>query len=64
MVNTAFGYGDQASFEDTELLQQKFLEIEPQLDQMPYETKVLWLKIITRLPELALKTTAAGDSNT
>ena len=47
------GCYDQASFEDTELLQQKFLEIEPQLDQMPYETKVLWLKIITRLPELA-----------
>ncbi|WP_336952388.1 heme biosynthesis protein HemY [Acinetobacter sp. AS167] len=47
------GCYDQASFEDIELLQQKFLEIESQLDQMPYDTKVLWLKIITRLPELA-----------
>lgn len=44
---------DQASFEDIELLKQNFLEIEPQLEQMPYDTKVLWLKIITRIPELA-----------
>ncbi len=44
---------DQANFEDTELLQQKFFEIYPQLDQMPYETKILWLKLIMRLPELA-----------
>ena len=43
---------DQATFDDIELLQQKFLEIENQLDQMPFENKVLWLKIITRLPEL------------
>ena len=47
------GCYDQASFEDLELLQQKFFEIQPQLDQMPYETKILWLKLIMRLPELA-----------
>lgn len=44
---------DQASFDDIELLQQKFLEIEDQLEQMPFENKILWLKIITRLPELS-----------
>jgi len=44
---------EYASFNDIELLQQKFSEIEPQLDQLPYDTKVLWLKLITRLPELA-----------
>lgn len=44
---------EQGSFEDLELLQQKFLDIADQLEQMPYDTKVLWLKIITRLPELA-----------
>ena len=47
------GQYDQATFEDTELLQQKFYEIESQLDQRPYETKILWLKLIMRLPELA-----------
>ncbi|WP_151824047.1 heme biosynthesis protein HemY [Acinetobacter bereziniae] len=47
------GCYDQAQFEDLELLQHKFFEIAPLLDQMPYDTKVLWLKLITRLPELA-----------
>ncbi len=47
------GCYDQASFEDTELLQQKYFEVQPQLEKMPYETKVLWLKLIMRLPELA-----------
>lgn len=46
---------DQATFDDIELLQQKFLEIESQLDQMPFENKVLWLKIITRLAELSVQ---------
>ncbi len=46
------GCYEQAHFEDHELLKTKFLEIEDQLSQMPYETKVLWLKLITRLPEL------------
>lgn len=44
---------DLASFDDLELLQQKFLEIVDQLEQMPFETRELWLKLITRLPELA-----------
>lgn len=51
---------EQGSFEDLELLQQKFLDIADQLEQMPYDTKVLWLKIIIRLPELA-STTAIGN---
>lgn len=47
------GCYEQADFDDHQLLQQKFLEIEPQLVEMSYETKVLWLKLMTRLPELA-----------
>lgn len=47
------GCFDQASFADLELLQHQYFEIEAQLDQMPYDTKVLWLKLIARLPELA-----------
>lgn len=47
------GCFDQASFADLELLQRQYFEIEAQLDQMPYDTKVLWLKLIARLPELA-----------
>ncbi|MDR0237968.1 heme biosynthesis protein HemY [Acinetobacter sp.] len=47
------GCFDQASFADLELLQHQYFEIEAQLDQMPYNTKVLWLKLIARLPELA-----------
>ncbi|KAF1019123.1 MAG: hypothetical protein GAK29_04011 [Acinetobacter bereziniae] len=47
------GCFDQASFADLELLQYQYFEIEAQLDQMPYDTKVLWLKLIARLPELA-----------
>lgn len=44
---------DQASAEDLEHLRQRFLDLQPEFANKEYEVKLLWLKVITRLPDLA-----------
>lgn len=46
---------DQASSEQLELLQQRYLDLADQIEQRPYEIQVLWLKVLARLPDLAVQ---------
>lgn len=43
---------ENASLGENELIQQRYLNIEPSLEQFPYAIKVLWLKLLTRYPEM------------
>lgn len=44
---------DQASVEQLELLQQRYLDIEAQIEDCSYDIQLLWLKVLARLPDLA-----------
>lgn len=44
---------DTASLEEHELVQKRYLNIENHLDVLPYEIKVLWLKLLTHYPEMS-----------
>ena len=46
---------DQASPEQLELLQQRYLDLGDQIEQRPYDIQVLWLKVLARMPELAVQ---------
>ena len=43
---------DQASAEDLQHLAQRYIDLQPDFAQKDYDVKVLWLKVITRLPQL------------
>lgn len=44
---------EQATAEQLGLIQQRYLALADQIQSRPYEIQVLWLKILTRLPNLA-----------
>lgn len=46
---------DQASVADLQRLQQRYLDLSEQIEVRPYDIKVLWLKILARLPELGMQ---------
>ena len=49
------GQFDQASQDEIQLLQQRYLELEETIKELPFETKKLWLKLLTRLPEMGMQ---------
>lgn len=46
---------DSASVEDLEYLKQRYLALESEIEQRAYDIQVLWLKVLSRLPELAIQ---------
>ena len=48
-------YFDQATPEQIELLKQRYLDLADQISQRPYDIQMLWLKILARLPDLAIE---------
>ncbi|WP_445114717.1 heme biosynthesis protein HemY [Acinetobacter sp. WZC-1] len=47
------GQFEQADVEDLQRLQQRYIECAEQIELLPFEIRVLWLKVLTRLPEMA-----------
>ena len=46
---------NKASVEDLEYLTQRYLDLESEIEQRPYEIQVLWLKVLSRLPDLSIQ---------
>jgi hypothetical protein len=46
---------DQASVDDLIALQQRYLALQSEIQARPYSSKVLWLKLMARLPEMSLQ---------
>lgn len=46
---------DQASYEDLQAVQQRYLVLEQEIQTRPYTSKVLWLKLLSRLPEMSIQ---------
>ncbi|MBK0064727.1 MULTISPECIES: heme biosynthesis protein HemY [unclassified Acinetobacter] len=46
---------DQASLDDLHAIQQRYLDLEQEIKTRPYTSKVLWLKLLARLPEMSLQ---------
>ena len=46
---------DQASVDDLIALQQRYLVLQSEIQARPYSSKVLWLKLMARLPEMSLQ---------
>lgn len=44
---------DQASIDDWQLIGERYLNIQDQLAEHSYEIRTLWLKLLSRLPEMA-----------
>ncbi|NHB59167.1 heme biosynthesis protein HemY [Acinetobacter sp. 194] len=44
---------DSATIEDIQLLSEKYLQQLEQMDHLEFETKLLWLKVLARMPEMA-----------
>lgn len=44
---------DQASIDDLHALQQRYLDLGEQIEQRSYATRMLWLKLLARMPEMA-----------
>ena len=44
---------DQASEEDLKYLQQRYLDLKPQLFTRDYEVNLLWLKLLFKMPEMS-----------
>lgn len=44
---------EHASVEDLQLLETQYTERHKRLDELDFDTKLLWLKILSRIPELA-----------
>jgi hypothetical protein len=44
---------DQANVESLQNLQQRYLDLQDQIYSRDYETKVLWLKLLSRMPEMS-----------
>jgi hypothetical protein len=44
---------EQASVEDLQLLQNQYAERHQHLDELDFDTRLLWLKILSRIPDLA-----------
>lgn len=46
---------EQASVDDLTLLQQRYLALQSEIQLRPYSSKVLWLKLLARMPEMGLQ---------
>lgn len=46
---------DQASVEDQYAIQARYHDLEQEIKTRPYSSKVLWLKLLARLPEMSLQ---------
>ena len=46
---------DQASVDDLTALQDRYLALQVEIPTRPYSSKVLWLKLLARLPELSMQ---------
>ncbi len=46
---------DQASVDDLSSLQQRYLALQSEIQNRPYSSKVLWLKLLARMPEMSLQ---------
>lgn len=46
---------DQASVNDLAALQQRYIALENEIQARPYSSKVLWLKLLARMPEMGLQ---------
>lgn len=44
---------DQASIEEIEALQQRYHDLSAEIESRPYEVKMLWLKVLSRLAEMS-----------
>lgn len=46
---------DLASVDDLAALQQRYLALQSEIQARPYSSKVLWLKLLARMPEMSLQ---------
>ncbi|EPF75144.1 hypothetical protein GCM10025882_12650 [Acinetobacter gyllenbergii] len=46
---------DQASVDDLAALQQRYLFLQDEIQTRPYSSKVLWLKLLARMPEMSVQ---------
>lgn len=46
---------DQASVDDLAALQQRYLALQNEIQARPYTSKVLWLKLLARMPEMSVQ---------
>ncbi|MCH7316151.1 heme biosynthesis protein HemY [Acinetobacter sp. ANC 3882] len=46
---------EQASVDDLTALQQRYLALQNEIQDRPYSSKVLWLKLLARMPEMSLQ---------
>lgn len=46
---------DQASVDDLAALQQRYLVLQDEIQTRPYSSKVLWLKLLARMPEMSVQ---------
>lgn len=46
---------DQASVDDLLNLQQRYLDLESEIQTRPFQSKVLWLKLLARMPEMSMQ---------
>lgn len=46
---------DQASVDDLAALQQRYLALQSEIQTRPYSSKVLWLKLLARMPEMSVQ---------
>ncbi|UUM27941.1 heme biosynthesis protein HemY [Acinetobacter colistiniresistens] len=46
---------DQATVDDLAALQQRYLVLQDEIQSRPYSSKVLWLKLLARMPEMSVQ---------
>jgi len=46
---------EHASVDDLSALQQRYLALQSEIQDRPYSSKVLWLKLLARMPEMSLQ---------
>lgn len=46
---------DQASVDDLQALQQRYIDLECEIQSRPYSSKLLWLKLLARIPEMSIQ---------
>ncbi|EPG35667.1 hypothetical protein [Acinetobacter colistiniresistens] len=46
---------DQAAVDDLTALQQRYLVLQDEIQTRPYSSKVLWLKLLARMPEMSVQ---------
>lgn len=46
---------DQADVDDLQRLKQRYHDLHDQIEERPYAVKVLWLKVLSRMPEMSLE---------